>query len=247
MNKHGLLSIRRDSHEEIDSEVGASPTRSTTDTDAQSQDDLLTVNSFQRILRKELDERFVLVGELNKKISVLEKIVVRQQELIENLQKRDLECNLIISGVPESSPHESTDDHGTVIKLFREIMTPEEMTNMELSETSRLGQRPSSQNPGLTPRRIKAVLGNKLLRNAILKKAKNLKGNKNFPRVYINPDEPVLTRRENSRLRRRLRELRESHKSTPNLHIYLKRGNIFINSDIVDTFSLSNQMFSDSD
>ena len=76
----------------------------------------------------------------------------------------------------------------------------------------------------------------------ILKNAKTLKNNNSFSKVYISPDLPVLTRKENSRLYQAFKAAKSDDTSN---QISLRNGQLTINGAIEDRFNIGNQLFRD--
>ena len=251
LTRGDLLKIAQSIHKDFQEERRGNPAATTNPKGPETtENDLLTTGTFREILREELDNRFQRVELLEKKVVQLEDIILKQQEAIELLKKKDLYCHLIISGLPEIptattdiSAQESYDLRKTEA-LLSEITGPPASANIQIKKVTRLGRSTSdTQQRGAHPRRLKVVLGSTENRNLVLSNARKLKDNRNFSNVFINPDEPPLTRQENARLRKKLRQLRETHKDNPQVKIYIKSGKLYMNSDIIDSFSVGNQVF----
>ena len=74
------------------------------------------------------------------------------------------------------------------------------------------------------------------------KELKNKEDGDPMKYVYINHDQPPLTKKENDRLRKKFRDLRDANSNT-GTKVELKAGKVFVADEIVDEFSLSNQIF----
>ena len=75
-----------------------------------------------------------------------------------------------------------------------------------------------------------------------MEKTKFFKDHENvfFRSVYVRNDETQLSRSENYRIRKKARELRESH---PDDTIKTEKGVLYHNGTEIDHFDLSNQIF----
>jgi hypothetical protein len=192
-----------------------------------SDDDILTIGAFRTILREELNERLTLINELEKKVTVLQKTVLQQQECMERIEANRRDNNLIISGYLETKPDRLED--------IKEILSTIAGQEIIPKRVQRLG---TSLNR-TTPRQLLVVLADVEKRNAVLVKAKTLKDNIDFKGVYLNADEPPMTRKENARLRKKAYDYRKLH---PNSKIYIKKGKLYMNEDVIDNFNLQNQL-----
>ena len=72
---------------------------------------------------------------------------------------------------------------------------------------------------------------------------KNLNDEKPLRWVFIKHDMTPLTKKENDRLYKKFRELRDIHKDSPDVEVKLRYGKLYVNADAVDEFRLSNQIF----
>ena len=75
------------------------------------------------------------------------------------------------------------------------------------------------------------------------KNLKNLDDDNPFKKVYIKQEQPPLTRKENDRLYKQFKMLRETYKDDDNVQIKLYRGKLYNNEAVIDEFSLFNQYF----
>ena len=64
---------------------------------------------------------------------------------------------------------------------------------------------------------------------------------KTFGKVHINLDSPVLVRKEEKRLCDKIRLLKLSASSTD--RIYIRRGNLYHNNEIIDSIDITSQLF----
>ena len=82
-------------------------------------------------------------------------------------------------------------------------------------------------------------------RNSILYQQKrmrnDLKCTKNFGLIYVNRDSTFLVRKEEKRLRERMKSVRSSMEE--NDRVYLKRDKLLLNGKVIDSIDISNQLF----
>ena len=62
-------------------------------------------------------------------------------------------------------------------------------------------------------------------------------------KVYVKSEQTPLTRKENSRLYGEFKKLQETHKDDENMKVVLQKGKLYLNDEVVDEYSLSNQLF----
>ena len=77
------------------------------------------------------------------------------------------------------------------------------------------------------------------------KKFKEVAQTSYLKKIFIKNDDPPLTRKENKRLGRKMKELRKIEDAdNPVNRYHIKGGKLFKNGDeCVDTFNLNNQLF----
>ena len=78
------------------------------------------------------------------------------------------------------------------------------------------------------------------------KKFKNLDRDSYLRKIFIKNDDPPLTRQENDRLHKKMKELRELEEDeNPENRYYIKSGKLYKNGDdqYIDSFNLNNQLF----
>ena len=62
-------------------------------------------------------------------------------------------------------------------------------------------------------------------------------------KVFIKSEQTPLTRKENSRIYGEFKKLQETHKEDDTKIVKLEKGKLYLNGDVVDEFSLTNQLF----
>ena len=141
------------------------------------------------------------VKQLNTRLDDAFKIIQQQQKFLESIDARERQKKLIITGIPE-------DDGGNdpeKIKALLDKAGYQENYEIENWDLKRLGEFNASRK-----RPILLVVENQERRNAILDKAKNLKGaGPPFSNIYIKKDIHPAVRKELGRLRRREKEERD--------------------------------------
>lgn len=131
-------------------------------------------------------------------------------------QRQNRQCNVIITGLPESQTGSVDERKEHDVELCSEIFECIEQRNVVFEDTRRLGkQRSDNKRP------ICVRLTSKESRNKILRNAKKLKQSSQFPNCYINPDLTELQRKMEFQLRRELKRLREAGND-----VIIYRGNI---------------------
>ena len=136
-------------------------------------------------------------------IVTLKSIVVKQQQALSRIDAGERDCNIIISGLSETDivieNNSFSTDAEKVTALLGEIET--ELPNR--SEIQRLGK----ESPNYC-RAIKVNVLNKTYRDNISQKAKHLKdAAEPWSRVYLKKDLHPVVVQENSRLRKKKKEL----------------------------------------
>ena len=100
--------------------------------------------------------------------------IQRQQQMLDEAEQYSKRDNILINGVAETND-ENTDD--IVRQVGREIGVS--IKEIDISISHRIGRR------GAKPRPIVAKFVRRSVRNEMLRNRKNLKGNKRYPKVFI--------------------------------------------------------------
>ena len=146
-----------------------------------------------RAMRAERDEDRTEVKKLREECCELRTIVAQQQRFMEQLDSRDRECNLIITGVPEQEAFEgAVNDLGKC----RNIMAAVDSEGVAI-EIARLGKPEEGRK-----RPILAKVASREVRDGILENTRALKdAGPSFRRIYVKKDLHPATRKEWKRLR----------------------------------------------
>ena len=146
-----------------------------------------------RAMRDERDEDRTEVKKLRKECCELRTIVTQQQWFMEQLDSRDRECNLIITGVPEQEAFEgAVNDLGKCRKILAAVGN--EGVALEIS---RLGKAEEGRK-----RPILAKVANREVRDDILENTRALKdAGPSYRRIYVKKNLHPAIRKDWKRLR----------------------------------------------
>ena len=171
-----------------------------------------------------------------KEIELIKKAVFNQQVFLENLQKKDLKNNMIITGIPNGElvidDVTLQSDEEKVAGILHEIGD-----NIS-TDCYKLLYFPAAENR--TTHVCKVTFNDFNVKMNVIKNAKKLKDIESLRKVFLQWDDPKLTRQENQRLRKAKWELKQSH---PNDNLELRKGILKRNNQQVDKFNLMNQIF----
>ena len=177
---------------------------------------------------------------LGVEIDKIKEVVVDQQRLIERHETDKRRNHLIISGVPEANITIDNETLKTDMMKVQHFCDEVCDTGVHIYRCIRLGK-----DGGRSPRIIKAEFAEVEMRNKILRSQKALRSDPSiinaFGRIYFNPDSTPLGRKEDNRLRETMRNLKSN--STDKDLIFMKKGMLYKNGEIVDKFDIRNQIF----
>ena len=226
------------------------------------------VNSLRGILREELttqladmkedmlktiDAKIKTVADENEKLlseNVAIKAVLQEHQ---KARKEETKNNIFISGIPNllksymsgipvNDEEESTNDYQKIIHHILSFVNPDIrkedykiLVNFEAREK-------------FSRHSAKIRVENMTTKTNLFKGCKNFKevGRTSYlKKIFIKNDDPPLTRKENERLGKKMKELREVEDAdNPVNRYHIKGGKLFKNGDeCVDTFNLNNQLF----
>lgn len=165
-------------------------------------------------------------SDLRKAYDQLQANQASQLLAIERIETSARSKNIIISGLQESS-----DTKGIIHDIISTVTdSPIQLHNS--FEFLRLGSDKSR------PRPVKVIFAEEGISSKLKKNAKVLRQHNKFRGVFINPDLPPATSKENARLRKRANELRSSN---PGDTVVLRKGTLLHNDNVVDRFDISIQ------
>ena len=186
-----------------------------------------------RKLEEESDENKETIDELSSEVKTLKNVILEQQKYLESVKRKDLSNNLTISGIPKGE-----------MKVDNEIYTDtEEKVDCILTfigcQNHKYDILPLKEVEGRERLFLKLKFKDIESTKTIVSKAKLLK-NFTAARIYINRDEPLLSRKENNRLRKKKGDLIKAHGKDV---VKIEKGKLYHNNTAVDKFDLSNQIF----
>lgn len=206
--------------------------RSTPSEDVGKPNDMLTVNAFQTmltsalekqkddilsVLSKDLQAKFDSLNaeilELKNENETLKGVISSHQSSILHLERKERECNLIITGLSDSPDAE---EDSQAVHEFLEDMCPSEVSG-SIKTCYRLGQYRSDKK-----RPVKVQLRDRNTRQIVIYKARlKLRSSSACNGVRIKPDLCAQDRSENNRLFNIFRKMKKVH---PDSDIRLSRG-----------------------
>ena len=176
------------------------------------------------------------IKEKGKEINLLKKTVFNQQVFLENIQKKDLKNNIIITGIPndvlevDDTLYQS--DEEKVACILNEVCDDINKESYKIISFSPAENRITHV--------CKVIFNDHEIKMNAIQNAKKLKNNVSLSKVFLQWDEPKLTRQENQRLRKVKWELKQEY---PDDDIELKKGILKRNNQQTDKFNLMNQIF----
>ena len=150
---------------------------------------------------KEKDKKITVLEE---KVSKLSETVIKQQLYLEQVDRRERERNIVLLGVPDDN--EALDGATEDIDKIKKVWSAAGIT-CDIKSARRLGTHTGRKRP------IIAVVESKIVRDAALDKAKNLKSCGDlYNRIYVKKDVHPSVRAE----WKRLHEVAKREKDNPN-------------------------------
>lgn len=166
------------------------------------------INSYMASTTSRIDQLETKLSKTPTPNNTIHNQLSAQQDIILTLQRKEIENNLVIHGIQES-----TDSHSAV-----SLLLPAVGVNADsIDRIFRIGKKPDNNKP----RTIKVILKDRNSKFTALKNAKNLRKDDKFKGIYINSDQIKCDRLESTRLRRKFKQLRTDN---PDKLIELKRG-----------------------
>ena len=133
------------------------------------------------------------VAELRQQIVKQNDVIAKQQLYLEQLDRKERECNLVVLGVPEDT--EALEGATTDVDKLKKVWETAGIT-CSIKSTRRLGKA-----GGPRRRPVLAVVESRADRDTTLEKAKNLKSStETYKRIYIKKDVHPSVRAEWKRL-----------------------------------------------
>ena len=179
---------------------------------------------------------------LEVEVSKIKQIINEQQIMIEKHESKIRECNIIVHNIPEGPVLSGTDtlreDKEKMLILCRTASLNVKAEDMRSFE--RLGKRQPNKN-----RPLKITMKSSSQKFELLNKRKFISSHKDVihlfdTRIYLNSDSSLLVRREEFRLRQRLKDLK--HKK-PDASSYIRSGVLYHDGEVLDKVDVKKQLF----
>lgn len=181
---------------------------------------------------------------LGLEITSIKDVVIKQQIQIEKLEAERRQLNLVFSNVPETDIKVDDDkclsDDIKKVEHLCDLISDDFLTQRDINTCYRIGPPKNGQ------KRLLLVKFNNLKsRNEMLFSQRAIRDDEHcraaFGPVFINKDSTPLIRKEEKRLREKMKTLRSS--SDPSDKIYIKSGKLYKNSCPIDQISIADQIF----
>jgi hypothetical protein len=179
---------------------------------------------------------------LDNEMNSMKEVIIVQQKQIEKIEAEKRQNNVVIHGVPE----EEISVNDLVLKsdtqkvaYLSNIIDPADK-EAPIDFVTRLGPK----TPGRR-RHLLVSFSNKSDRNAMLFKQKMLRNDTscrtNLGPIDVNRDSTFLVRKEEKRLREKMKSMHSS--LTDNDSLFIRRDKLLLNGKVIDSVDISNQVF----
>lgn len=204
---------------------------------------LANIESKVSSIESRLDMVQVEQMKVSLEVDKLKEIVVQQQKHIEQIEAKAREKYLIFSGVPEvpvktEDEGDLNDDQEKISFLCDKISS--HFTSRSIEKCSRIGQRNHNR-----PRLVRVKFVSVETRTSVLRSQRSLREDRSvreaFGAIYINPDRSHLARKEDKRLREKMKEIKSTSMNPGD--VYIRSGKLYVNSEVVDQVDIANQLF----
>lgn len=184
--------------------------------------------------RQQTDTLQQKIDSQRKEITSLMQVVSKQAGQIDYLESLNRADSIIIYGIPELNNEGNPTDLGHYVSQLTTTLQLPSILNPEFIPT-RLGKKSNK------PRPVKVKVKTVQEKIKLVTKARTqLKTIPAYKNVFINFDESPISRKENARLRAKVKELRQLH---PDKVVKIVKRNLLVDNVTVDSFDLSNQIF----
>ena len=173
----------------------------------------------------------------------LKRLVVSQQQQIEAIENDLRKQNVIFSGVSESEIHVGDKilrDDTEKIEYLCEQTGLNAYDQDYILSCSRIG-RPIKGRDRLMKVKFRSLSPKRevLRSQKVFRQTDTILSS--FGKVFVSPDSSFLSRKEDRRLRERMREMRASLSDSD--HLFIRKGVLYKNNVIVDRVNIANQLF----
>lgn len=186
-----------------------------------------TISNANDVILNQMNEKLDLLLEdnkiLQKRITSLEKIAMKQSAQIENLERINRRPNIIIHGL---------DEQKDVKSVFTEICDAIDVNldwETDVSDFTRLGKKVMNK-----ARPVRLVMARFTKKSEILQKSKNLRDTE-YDRFFISSDLTPYQQMENKRLRDRKREEMNNPKNRGK-RVFISKGSLYVDDVVIDSF-----------
>lgn len=179
---------------------------------------------------------------LDDELSKIRNVVINQQLLVEDHERKLRANNVIIHNIPEdrvSSESDVLDDDEQKIECLCRSARVDIGAN-DIVTIHRIGKRQANK-----VRPIKLTLKNTDLKFKFLNSRRQIMSNEYLTkifrnRIFINSDNSLLVQKEEQRLRSKLKELKNEN---PVVATYIRSGKLFHDGRVVDSVDVQKQIF----
>ena len=172
------------------------------------------------------------VDELRQQVLKQNQVIAKQQQFLEQLDRKERECNLVILGVPDEneSLEGATSDDDKVKKIWEKAGI-----TCHIKSTLRLGKAGGSRR-----RPVLAVVESRANRDTALEKARTLKSlNDTYNRIYIKKDVHPSVREEWKRLREVVqREKDRPENASSAINFDVRERKVYKDNVLIDQWSM---------
>ena len=192
------------------------------------------ITSLKTLMSEHNESNRKQIDELNQRVSKQDEIIAKQQLYLEQLDRKERECNLIILGVPENN--ETLEGAVNDIEKINKVWETAGIS-CNFKSTRRLGK-PG----GPRSRPILVEVDSRLERDTALDKAKGLKSSNKeaYKRIFIKKDVHPSVRAEWTRLHEVVKKEKERPGSSDsNIRLDFKERKVYRDGVVIDQWNMS--------
>ena len=180
---------------------------------------------------------------LDNEINGMKAVIVNQQLYIEKIEAEKRRHNVVIHNVPEERlefEEEQLDTDKEKIEFLSTIINDNDAHDPMIENVTRLGRKKEG-----SKRPLLVCFCRKADRDAFLFEQKKLRLSErckaSFDFLYVNRDSTLLMRKEEKRLREKLKTMRRA--KADNDRIFIKNDKLYLNDVVIDSIDISKQLF----
>lgn len=185
------------------------------------------------------------ITELQSQVDKQADIIAKQQRFLESIDRKERECNLVITGVPDA--HESvegaTSDNEKIAKIWEKVSVTTEVRDIRRLGRINNNESNNSGNTGdgsrLRRRPLLVTVANRYERDRILENANKFKASgEMYSRIYIKKDVHPSIREE----WKRLRDAEKTEKERPenvgcNIYLNVRERQLYKDGEVIDKWN----------